>query len=726
MHDVRSVMAPTVAARSRYLAVVLTAAIGTLASIAVALLILSWERRVAEIDFQNKAQSYLQVVNGDLGDAATLLYTMGAYVQTNQHEVSRAQFGRFAQVLHDRVTALRSIGWAPRVTRAERPAFERRALTGVGIPQRDRIIEFGKRGTFVTAADRPSYYPIFYIEAGRQNHSTELRRILGFDLMSERLRAAAIARALRTGRPAATPPLRMITVKGPVGGVMGFMVVRKARAGVRSAQSPTGVVLGAFDIGAMIENIIGQRMRVSGLDLYVFDPAGSPGHRLIYWHTSSASGGSAPAEREILASTHWQGTVSMIDQRWGAIVAPSSELRWQSGISSAFVTFVAGITMTAMIVAYLLISVRRAAQLEAISENLRATTAELERKVEQIADMARHDALTGLPNRVLFRERMDEALARHRRGMPFATCFLDLDNFKAVNDTLGHSAGDSLLCMAAARIADCLREIDTFARLGGDEFGILFADTAAHADIARVADRLVTEVGKPFTIDGEIVLVGVSIGISVASVGDGPTAEGLLKEADLALYEAKGAGRGTYRFFQPHIRAQIEEQPADKKRAFGERSSAAGFPIRWAAATSGDPRSTGGRAVGKCLYCKRAKIEFAAEFCGRLAPLADGETNDGAIFPDGAATCVAGLTAPSTSAARRRWTVRIDTPTRRAMSAAERPTFRCPRTRRRRSAAASARCSRERLAAARCALRAAVRARDAACRRAGASGSAPR
>jgi CHASE1-domain containing sensor protein len=293
------VMGSTVAARSRYLAVVLTAAIGTLASIAVALLILSWERRVAEIDFQNKAQSYLQVVNGDLGDAATLLYTMGAYVQTNELEVSRAQFGRFAQVLHDRVTALRSIDWAPRVSRAERPAFERHALAGVGIPQRNRIIEFGKRGAFVTAADRPSYYPIFYIEAGLQHHDTELRRILGFDLTSERLRAAAIARALRTGRPAATPPLRMITVKGPVGGVMGFMAVRKARAGARNAQSPTGVVLGAFDIGAMIENNIGQKMRVSGLDLYVFDPAGSPGRRLISWHPSSASGGSAPAEREI-------------------------------------------------------------------------------------------------------------------------------------------------------------------------------------------------------------------------------------------------------------------------------------------------------------------------------------------------------------------------------------------------------------------------------------------
>jgi diguanylate cyclase (GGDEF)-like protein len=431
-------------------------------------------------------------------------------------------------------------------------------------------MEFGRRGTLVTAAGRPSYYPILYIEAGLKNNSTELQHILGFDLMSEPLRAAAIARTLRTGRPAATPPLRLITVKGPVGGVMGFMVVHKARAGARNTESaPAGVVLGAFDIGAMMENIIGQNMRRSGLDLYVFDPAGSPGHRLIYCHASSAychessaSGGSAPAEREILASTHWLGTVSMIDQRWEAIVTPSSGLRSHSGISSALVTFVAGITMTAMIVAYLLISVRRAAQLEAISENLRATTRDLESRVEQIAHMAEHDALTGLPNRVLFRARTDAALAHHRRDVPFALCFLDLDQFKAVNDTLGHSAGDSLLCMAAARIADCLREIDTFARLGGDEFGILLADTADRADIARVADRLIDEVGKPYMIDAEIVLVGVSIGISIASVHGGATSESMLKEADLALYEAKRAGRGTYRFFEPDMRAYLKEQPA--------------------------------------------------------------------------------------------------------------------------------------------------------------------
>jgi len=167
-------MGPAGAARPSYFAVVLTAAVGIVASICLSLIILSWERRVAEIDFQNKAQGYLQVVNGDLGDAATLLYTTSAYVETNEHEVSRTQFGRFTQVLHDRVMALRSIGWAPRVTRAERPAFERRALGGVRIPQRERIMEFGRRGTLVTAAGRPSYYPILYIEAGLKNNSTEL------------------------------------------------------------------------------------------------------------------------------------------------------------------------------------------------------------------------------------------------------------------------------------------------------------------------------------------------------------------------------------------------------------------------------------------------------------------------------------------------------------------------------------------------------------------------
>jgi diguanylate cyclase (GGDEF)-like protein len=217
--------------------------------------------------------------------------------------------------------------------------------------------------------------------------------------------------------------------------------------------------------------------------------------------------------------------------------------------------------MTIMIIAYLLISLRRSIQLERVSADLRVTTEDLHRNVGQIAHMARHDALTGLSNRLVFRERIEEAIARHRRGVPFAILYLDLDHFKAVNDTLGHGAGDRLLCVAAARISGCLREVDTVARLGGDEFALILTDKANPEAIAHVADRLIREVGKPYTIEEHTVVVGVSIGIASPTTGDA-TAENVLKEADLALYEAKNAGHGTYRFFETRLRTQFEAKKA--------------------------------------------------------------------------------------------------------------------------------------------------------------------
>lgn len=536
---------------SRYLAVVLSLSIGTLASVCAFLLVLSWEHRVAEIDFQSRAKGYLQIIDADLSDANTLLYTLGAYVETDDHTVSRQQFGRFAHVLHDRVLALRSTGWAPRVSRAGRAAFERTVLVPLGIARHARILERNARGAFVTAAERPAYYPILYIETDRKNRRTELARVLAFDLTSERLRAAAIARTLRSHEPAATPPLRMITVKGQIGGVMGFMAVRSAGSHGRS-ERPSGVVLGSFDIGPMVESIIAKKMPDSGLDLYLFNPAGPFGHRLIYWHSSSRAQ-RVPAERDVLSSTHWQSSVTMIDQHWGAIVTPAPATTRGSRLWYAVVTFAVGMTMTAMIVAYVLISQRRAKHLEGVTATLRRTTDELHRNVEQIAHMARRDTLTGLANRLLFHERIDEAIAGRGCGVPFALFYLDLDCFKAVNDSLGHGAGDRLLALAAERITHCLREIDTIARLGGDEFAIILAGAGDMALIAAVAERLIGEVGKPYIIDGCTAMVGVSVGIAVTTSGDDTTPDELIKQADRALYEAKSAGRGTFRLHRASL-----------------------------------------------------------------------------------------------------------------------------------------------------------------------------
>jgi diguanylate cyclase (GGDEF)-like protein/PAS domain S-box-containing protein len=176
----------------------------------------------------------------------------------------------------------------------------------------------------------------------------------------------------------------------------------------------------------------------------------------------------------------------------------------------------------------------------------------------QILHMARHDGLTNLPNRTLFRERMEHALCRVARGGQVAVHCLDLDNFKDVNDSLGHPIGDELLKQVARRLGECVRDGDTVARLGGDEFALVQVSGELKAsDISSLAGRVVEVVGAPYEIQGHQVVVGTSIGISVAPA-DGSDPDQLLKNADMALYRAKADGRGTYRFFEAGMDARAQ------------------------------------------------------------------------------------------------------------------------------------------------------------------------
>jgi diguanylate cyclase (GGDEF)-like protein len=173
--------------------------------------------------------------------------------------------------------------------------------------------------------------------------------------------------------------------------------------------------------------------------------------------------------------------------------------------------------------------------------------------------MARHDALTKLPNRVLFRERMEQAIAMAGRGNPFAVLCIDLDRFKHVNDTLGHPVGDGLLVAVADRLRACVREIDTIARLGGDEFAIIQLAIHQPADADALARRIIAAFRAPFDVGAHQIMSGVSIG-AVAITENAISYENVMRDADIALYLAKTEGRGTVRFFEPEMDARIHER----------------------------------------------------------------------------------------------------------------------------------------------------------------------
>jgi diguanylate cyclase (GGDEF)-like protein len=167
------------------------------------------------------------------------------------------------------------------------------------------------------------------------------------------------------------------------------------------------------------------------------------------------------------------------------------------------------------------------------------------RAEEQVVFTAQHDALTLLPNRTVFRDKIEAAVAQAGRANPAAILFLDLDHFKAVNDTLGHPIGDVLLRMTADRLSTCVRELDTVARFGGDEFAVLQIGTQRAEDTAVLAQRILDILSSPYEIEGHTVSIGASIGVAMVPT-DGSDPDTLLKNADIALYRAKDDGRGAY------------------------------------------------------------------------------------------------------------------------------------------------------------------------------------
>jgi diguanylate cyclase (GGDEF)-like protein len=186
---------------------------------------------------------------------------------------------------------------------------------------------------------------------------------------------------------------------------------------------------------------------------------------------------------------------------------------------------------------------------------------ERRRSDERIAHLAHYDALTDLPNRVLFRDQLERELRKIHRSGQFAVLYIDIDEFKSVNDSLGHPIGDELLKAVACRLSGCVRETDFIARLGGDEFAVVQTGVKDPADVIELVTRIYQAIRAPYECLGHQLVTDASIGIALAPQ-DGTDLDQLLKNADLAMYGAKSDGRRTYRFFEREMDARVRARRA--------------------------------------------------------------------------------------------------------------------------------------------------------------------
>jgi diguanylate cyclase (GGDEF)-like protein len=519
--------------------VIAIAVMGTALSICAWLVASHWEDRIDELEFSARANNVGSTLQTGLNEYLGKVVALRALFESSDH-VTREEFRKFGDRILRNQPAILSMSWIPRVAHAERLAHERAAvLDGI---HNYHIRSVNSDGSLVTSSDENEYFPVYY--------TTEKERagaIYGLDLGDDGAREEALRRACDSNRLAASHSLLLQTGAGDRRGFFVVLPVYKPGSQDRTIEERRanliGFVQGVFKIDVMVDTILdGIR---SPLDFLIFESGAALDAEPLHVRIS----GSPPIGSNSVTSAgtrpRWSGDLDVADLRWTLVAVPSAG-RSPAAHLSAWILLGAGLLVTAVGGAFVWSSGRNSWRL--LAANRKAS------------HLALTDVVTGRPNRRAFFERLGASCPATEVGSVWVL-YVDLDDFKDVNDTLGHSTGDMLLRQVAQRLQNNVAEADMVARFGGDEFAVLHLGSVDRTQAATLATRIVATLGMKYCVDGSEIHITASVGVTSFSHDvSGP--ETLMMQADLALYRAKEDGRNCFRFYDSALDERFRERVA--------------------------------------------------------------------------------------------------------------------------------------------------------------------